>query len=425
MVDFILKQINYIRINSKMEGTDIMKNISFSPPDITEGDVKSVSDTLYSGWITTGPKCKEFEKAICNYLHADNCCLFNSATSALEITLRMLGIGPGDEVITSAYTYTATASVIDHVGAKIVFLDTKKDSYELDYNKLPDVITEKTKAVIPVDIAGKLCHYETILPIVEANSHHFKPANDIQKAIGRIAVISDSAHGFGSTRTGKMSGTLADFTAFSFHAVKNLTTCEGGAITWNNIKGIDSEKLYKNYMLMCLHGQTKDAFSKSQLGSWEYDIMFTGYKCNMTDTLASLGLSQLSRYDSLISRRKEIVRRYSKMCDDLKVEYMHHFADNFESNCHLFLTRIPGISELERNDIISEMAKNGITCNVHFKPLPMMTAYKNLGFDIKDFPNAYEHYKNEISLPLHTLLSDDDVDYVIDCFTKIIKARKK
>lgn len=397
-----------------------MRNIPFSPPDITNAEIESVTDTLKSGWITTGPKCKKFEKMICDYINTNACCLVSSASAGLELTLRILGIGPGDEVITSAYTYTATAAAIYHVGAKIVFLDNKKDTYSMDYTKLNDVITDKTKAIIPVDIAGKLCHYENIIPIVEDKKSIFKPNSKMQELLGRIAVIADSAHGFGSVRNNQYSGKLADFTIFSFHAVKNLTTCEGGAVTWNPINGISDQDLYKEYMLLALQGQTKDAFSKSQLGSWEYDIVYIGYKCNMTDTLASIGIAQLARYDEMIAKRQQIAKRYSQMCESLKIDYIHHFGDNFKSNCHLFLTRIPGISEDQRNSIITKMAEYGVTCNVHFKPLPMMTAYKKLGFDIKNYPNAYDHYKNEITLPLHTSLTEEDVSYVIDCYTKVI-----
>lgn len=393
-------------------------NISFSPPDISEIEINEVIDTLKSGWITTGPKTKLFEKKIAEYTNTSKAVCLNSATAALELTLRLLGIGEGDEVITSAYTYTASASVIHHVGAKIVLVDTAKDSYQMDYDQLEQVITERTKAIIPVDIAGVMCDYDRLFEIVEQKKYLFKPKNEMQEAFNRVIVVADAAHSFGSIYKGRKSGEVADFTCFSFHAVKNLTTAEGGAVTWRDIPGIDNEEIYRQYMLLSLHGQSKDALTKAKIGGWEYDIFMPGYKCNMTDIMAALGLGQLQRYPSLLKRRREIIAMYDEGLKDCNVELLKHFSDDYSSNGHLYMVRLLGKNEAERNRIIKQMAQKGIATNVHFKPLPMHTAYKKLGFDIKDYPNAYGRYKNEITLPLHTLLTDQQVEYIIECLKK-------
>lgn len=396
------------------------KHIPFSPPDITDLEIEEVVRVLKSEWITTGPATKEFEKKIAEYAGVNKAACLNSAAAAMELTLNVLGIGPGDEVITSAYTYTATAGVIHHVGAKIVLVDTAPDSYEMDYSKLPDAITVKTKVIIPVDIAGKMCDYDAIYEAIESKKHLFKPNNEIQKLFNRIIVLDDAAHSFGAERKGKRNGQVSDFTSFSFHAVKNFTTAEGGAIVWRNDLGLNDEYLYKQYMLYGLNGQSKDALDKSKLGTWEYDIVFLGYKCNMTDILSALGLAQLKRYDELLKRRREIIVRYDKALKPLGIKSVEHYGENFKSSGHLYLARIPGIDEEKRNEIIAKMAEAGVAANVHYKPLPMMTAYKELGFNIAEYPNAYNMYKNEISLPLHTLLKDDDVDYVIKAFRNLI-----
>ena len=398
------------------------KNIPFSPPDITDKEIENVVDTLKSGWITTGPKTKEFERRIAEYCNTDKAVCLNSNTACQEMVLRVLGIGPGDEVITSAYTYTASASIIDHVGAKIVLVDCKKGSYEIDYDSLENAITEKTKVIIPVDIAGVMCDYDRIFEIVEKKKSLFKPNNDIQKVFGRIIVAADGAHSFGSTYKGKRSGSVADFTSFSFHAVKNLTTAEGGALTWKSRDGIDNESLYKQFMLWSLHGQSKDALAKTKLGAWEYDIVYPAYKCNMTDIMAAIGLAQLDRYESLLSRRREIIGMYNNLLNKDKIELISHKNGNSISDGHLMLTRVKDISEEQRNEIIVKLAEKGIASNVHYKPLPMHTAYKNLGFDIKDYPNSYDMYHNEITLPLHTLLSDEDVEYICEELNKILKS---
>ncbi|MDD4077618.1 MAG: DegT/DnrJ/EryC1/StrS family aminotransferase [Bacilli bacterium] len=390
-----------------------MRKIHFSPPDITQLEIDEVIDSLKSGWITTGPKTKLLEKKIAEYCGTSKSVCLNSATAAMELTLHLLGIGPGDEVITSAYTYTASASVIHHVGAKIILVDTQKDSIEMDYNLLSEAITDKTKAIIPVDIAGIMCDYDKIYSIVEENKHLFKPNNDIQKAIGRIVIMADAAHSFGATYKGRKSGSVADFSCFSFHAVKNLTTAEGGAVTWRLIEGIDDEYIYKEFQLLSLHGQNKDALAKTKIGSWEYDIIYPAYKCNMTDILASLGLVQLSRYESLLARRKEIITRYDDNLKDCNVQGPCHYTNDSSSSGHLYIMRVNDINEVTRNQIIEHMALKGIPCNVHYKPLPLFTAYKNLGFSIDNYPNAYDFYQNEITLPLHTLLTDDDVKYII------------
>ena len=398
-----------------------MKNISFSPPDITEAEINEVADAMRSGWITTGPRTKELERKIAGLCGTEKAVCLNSATAALELNLRILGIGEGDEVITTAYTYTASASVIEHVGAKIVLIDTAKDSYEMDYEKLAAAITEKTKAIIPVDLAGIPCNYEKIYEIVNSKKSIFKPSNKIQQAIGRIAVCADSAHAFGAQWHNKPVGSIADFTSFSFHAVKNFTTAEGGAATWKTIPGIDDEELYKEYQLYSLHGQSKDALAKTQLGAWEYDIKGTYYKCNMTDIMAAIGLVQFKRYPQLLARRKEIIEKYNDGLKDSGVEVLQHYTDEWQSSGHLYLVRLLGKDEAYRNKFIIKMAERGIATNVHYKPLPMHTAYKNLGFDIKDYPNSYERYKNEITLPLHTLLSDDDINYIIQNFKEVQK----
>lgn len=398
-----------------------MKNISFSPPDITEAEIKEVAEALRSGWITTGPRTKKLEQKIASFCGTEKAVCLNSATAALELNLRVLGIGEGDEVITSAYTYTASASVIKHVGAKIVLVDTAKDSYEMDYEKLNSAITSKTKAIIPVDLAGIPCNYERIFEIVNNKKEIFKPKNKIQKAIGRIAVCADAAHAFGAKWHNMPVGSIADFTSFSFHAVKNFTTAEGGAATWKNIPGIDNEELYKEYQLYSLHGQSKDALAKTKLGAWEYDIKGTYYKCNMTDIMAAIGLVQFERYPQLLARRKNIIEQYNDGLKDCDIEFLHHYTDEYQSSGHLYLVRLLGKDEEYRNQFIIKMAERGIATNVHYKPLPMHTAYKNLGFNIKDYPNAYARYKNEITLPLHTLLTDDDVKYIIKNFKEVIK----
>lgn len=396
------------------------RNIPFSPPDMGEEEINEVIDTLKSGWITTGPKVKEFEKKIADYCHTSKAVCLNSATACMEMTLRLLGVGPGDEVITSAYTYTASCSVICHVGATPVLVDVAKDSFEMDYNQLAEKITEKTKVIIPVDLAGIMCDYDKIFEIVESKKGLFTPTNDIQKAIGRVIVLADSAHAFGASRKGKMCGEEADFTSFSFHAVKNLTTAEGGAVVWKDIPGIDNEWIYKQYQLLSLHGQTKDALNKSKLGSWEYDIMSPAYKCNMTDIMGGIGLAQLKKYSQLLARRKNIIEKYNDGFKDLDIQVLNHFDDKHQSSGHLYLVRINNISLEQRNEIIVKMAERGIACNVHYKPLPMLTAYKNLGFDIKDCPNAYDLFVNEITLPLHTRLSDEDVEYIINNFKEVV-----
>lgn len=397
------------------------RNIPFSPPDISEIEINEVVETLKSGWITTGPKTKELEKRLAKYCNTNKVVCLNSATAAEELNLRILGIGEGDEVIVPAYTYTATASAAIHVGAKVIFVDSQKDSVEMDCNALEKAITEKTKAIVAVDLAGIVCDYDKIFEIVKRKKMLFKPDNNIQKAIGRIAVLADSAHAFGASKSGKMAGEIADFTSFSFHAVKNFTTGEGGASTWKDIKGIDNEELYKQYQLYSLHGQSKDALAKTQLGSWEYDIIGPWYKYNMTDIMAAIGLKQLDRYEELKKKRKKIINRYDKMCDELSIKHLTHYTENSNSSGHLYLTRIPGIDDEQRREIIVKMAEQGIATNVHYKPLPLMTAYKKLGWNIKDFPNAYNYYENLITLPLNTKMNDEDVEYVCYWFEKIVK----
>lgn len=394
--------------------------VLFSPPDITEEEIQEVAEALRSGWITTGPRTKEFEKQIAEYCNTDRAVCLNSATACLELTLRVLGVGPGDEVITSAYTYTASASVICHVGATPVLVDTKPDSFEMDYDKLRDAITEKTKVIIPVDLAGIICDYDKIFEIVKEKSTVFIPNNDIQRKFNRIVVLTDAAHAFGAMKNGKMCGEIADFTSFSFHAVKNLTTAEGGAVVWKNVEGIDNEEIYKQYMLLSLHGQSKDALAKTKLGAWEYDIVAPNYKCNMTDVAAAVGLSQLKRYEGMLQRRKYIIERYNEILKDADVQVLNHYDDNHESSGHLYLVRLNGKDREFCNKVIEKMAEKEIATNVHYKPLPLLTAYKNLGFKIEDYPNAYNMFKNEITLPLHTCLTDEQVDYVAKTFKEIL-----
>ena len=394
--------------------------IPFSPPDISEKEIDGVADTLRSGWITTGPKTKEFEKRIALYCGTEKAVCLNSATACMEMILRVLGVGEGDEVITCAYTYTASASVACHVGAKVVLVDCQKDSVEMDYDALEKAITEKTKVIVPVDLAGIVCDYDRIFEIVEKKKALFRPSNDLQRAFGRCIVMCDAAHAMGALRKGVRCGAIADFTSFSFHAVKNLTTAEGGALTWRNVEGIDNDELYRQFMLWSLHGQSKDALAKTGLGAWEYDIVYPGYKCNMTDIMAAVGLAQLDRYEGILSRRKEIIRKYDEAFKDLPVTLLKHYGEDFASSGHLYMVRLDGKDAEYRNSVITKMAEQGVATNVHYKPLPMMTAYKNLGFDIKDYPNAYRMFENEITLPLHTCLTDDEVNYVIDTFTKCI-----
>ena len=396
-------------------------NISFSPPDITELEIAEVANALRSGWITTGPRTKKLESLIAQWIGTEKCVCLNSQTACAEMALRVMGIGAGDEVITSAYTYTASASVIDHVGAKIVLVDIQKNSFEIDYDAVENAITEKTKAIIPVDIAGIPCDYDRLFEMVERKKHLFTPTNEIQKAMGRVAIMADAAHSFGASYHGRMIGSVADFSSFSFHAVKNFTTAEGGALTWRTIDGISNEDIYKKLQLLSLHGQSKDALAKSKLGAWEYDIVGPYFKCNMTDVAASIGLIQFERYPEMLKRRKEIIERFDSAFKPIGVETLPHYTSERTSSGHLYLTRIPGITSEQRNDIITKMAECGIACNVHYKPLPMHTAYKNMGFDIKDYPCAYEHFANEISLPLHTCLKNEEIEYIIENYTNILK----
>lgn len=398
-------------------------NIPFSPPDMTEAEVAEVREAILSGWITTGPRTKELERRIAAYVGTERAVCLNSQTACAEMALRLLGIGTGDEVIVPAYTYTASASVVYHVGATIVFVDIQKDSLQMDYDAMEAAITERTKAIIPVDLAGIPCDYQRIYDIVERKRSLFRPATDLQRALGRIAICADTAHAFGATWRGKMVGSIADFSAFSFHAVKNLTTAEGGALTWRTIPGVDNDELYHRVQLLSLHGQSKDALAKTQLGAWEYDIVGPWYKCNMTDIMAAIGLVQLKRYPELLKRRKEMIDRYDAAFKPLGIEVLDHYSDTYQSSGHLYITRIPGASLEQRQAIIVAMAERGIATNVHYKPLPMMTAYKNLGFDIADFPNAYAHFANEITLPLHTRLTDEEVEYIIKQYTDIISHR--
>lgn len=397
------------------------KIISFSPPDISEMEIEEVCAALRSGWITTGPRTKKLEKELAEWIGTEKCVCLNSQTACAELVLRVLGVGEGDEVVVPAYTYTASASVIDHVGAKIVLIDSQKDNVEMDYDALEAAINERTKAIIPVDLGGVPCDYARIFEIAERKKHLFKPANDLQRAIGRVAVCADTAHALGAKWHGKMIGTVADFSCFSFHAVKNFTTAEGGAITWMLPAAVDSEALYHQFQLLSLHGQSKDALSKTRPGDWEYDVVGLWYKCNMTDMAAALGLAQFQRYPHILKRRRDIVARYDAAIKPLGIQVLDHFNAEHESSGHLYITRVPGITSEQRNEIIHKMADCGIACNVHYKPLPMHTAYKALGFNIADFPNAYAYFENEITLPLHTCLSDEDVEYVKENYVRILK----
>ena len=397
------------------------RNIPFSPPDITEDEITRVADALRSGWITTGPRTKELERKIATLCHTSRAVCMNSATACMESILRLLAVGPGDEVITTAYTYTATASVVVHVGATLKLIDTKPGSFEMDYDKMEEAITERTKVVIPVDLGGVVCDYTRIFQAVENKRGLFKASNDIQKAIGRVIVLCDAAHALGAMRNGRMAGEIADFTSFSFHAVKNFTTAEGGALTWRDIEGIDNDIIYKQFMLLSLHGQSKDAFAKTQLGAWEYDIVAPMYKCNMTDIMAAIGLAQYDRYPGLLQRRREIIRKYDNAFSSLNVQTLCHYSETSASSGHLYIVRLLHHDSDYRNHVITRMAEEGIACNVHYKPLPLHTAYKNLGFDIEDYPNAYAMYHNAMTLPLHTRLSDEDVDYIIERFTDILQ----
>ena len=394
--------------------------IPFSPPDITEAEISEVANALRSGWITTGPRTKKLEAQIAEWIGTPKCVCLNSQTACAEMSLRILGIGEGNEVIVPAYTYTASASVVCHVGAKLVLIDCQPNSLEMDYDAVEAAITENTKAIIPVDLGGIPCDYERLFAIVEKKKAIFHPANDIQQKIGRVAIVEDAAHAFGGKWHGKMIGSIADFTNFSFHAVKNLTTAEGGAMTWKHINGMDDEQIYHKIQLYSLHGQSKDALAKTQLGAWEYDIVGTWYKCNMTDVVAAIGLAQFARYPEMLERRRQIIARYDAAFKPLGIKALDHYTENWQSSGHLYLSRIPGISAEQRNEVIIKMAEAGIACNVHYKPLPMHTAYKNLGFDVKDFPNAWAQFANEITLPLHTRLTDADVEYVIDVFRDVV-----
>lgn len=400
--------------------------IPFSPPDLTDAEINEVVSALKSGWITTGPKTKELEREVASFCHTDKAVCLSSQTSCAEMALRLLGIGEGDEVIVPAYTYTASAEVVCHVGAKLVFIDSQPDSLEMDYGAVEKAITDKTKVIIPVDLAGIPCDYDRIFSIVEKKKSLFKPSNDIQSKFGRIIVCADTAHAFGSSWHGQPVGSVADFSAFSFHAVKNFTTAEGGALTWKPREDLNDEEIYKRVQLYSLHGQSKDALSKNQLGSWEYDILGPWYKCNMTDIHAAIGLAQMKRYPSLLKHRREIIEKFDNAFKPLGVHTLPHFTDEYTSSGHLYLTRVfkkngEPVSDEERREIIIKMAERGITTNVHFKPLPMMTGYKKLGFDIKDYPNAYANYANEITLPLFSRLTDEEVDYIIDNYTDVIK----
>lgn len=409
------------------ETKNIKRNIPFSPPDISELEIAEVTEALRSGWITTGPRTKELERRLAEYCHTSKVVCLNSATASEELNFRICGIGEGDEVIVPAYTYTATASAAIHCGAKVIFVDSQKDNCEMDYDKVAEAITEKTKAVVAVDLGGIICDYDRLYAAVESKKSLFRPLEGnslgarIQQAIGRVLAFADCAHALGASRKGKMAGEIADFTSFSFHAVKNFTTAEGGASTWRNIPGIDNEEIYKQFQLYSLHGQSKDALAKTQLGAWEYDIIGSWYKCNMTDIMAAIGLRQLDRYPGMLKRRGEIIEKYDAMCDELGVKHLVHKGEDFQSSNHLYLTRIPGISDKKRREIIIKLAECGVNTNVHYKPLPMMTAYKAMGWEIKDFPNAYSYYENLVTLPLHTCLSDEDVEYVVENFKNVVE----
>lgn len=397
------------------------RKIPFSPPDISEAEIQEVTETLRSGWITTGPRTKQLERELADWIGTEKCVCLSSQTACAEMALRLLGIGKGDEVIVPAYTYTASASVIDHVGAKIVMIDSQPDNLEMDYDAMEAAITERTKAIIPVDLGGVPCDYARIFEIIERKRNLFQPSNEIQRAIGRIAVCADAAHALGATWNGQTVGSIADFSSFSFHAVKNFTTAEGGALTWRTIPGISSDKIYRQLQLFSLHGQSKDALAKTQLGAWEYDIVGTWYKCNMTDIAAAIGLKQFERYPELLARRKKIIEAYDAAFRPLGVQTLEHYNAEHESSGHLYITHVPNITPEQRNEIIIKMAEQGVACNVHYKPLPMHTAYRKLGFDIADYPHAYAHFANEITLPLHTRLTDEDVAYVIEKYVEILK----
>lgn len=406
----------------------VSRSIPFSPPDISELEEKEVIEALRSGWITTGPRTKELERCLAEFCHTSKVVCLNSATAAEELNFRICGIGESDEVIVPAYTYTASASAAIHCGAKVIFVDSQKDSPEMDYEKVAEAITERTKAIVAVDLGGIVADYDKLFEVVEKKRDLFrvKKGNDlsarIQQALGRVLVFADGAHSLGASRNGKMAGEIADFTDFSFHAVKNFTTAEGGASTWRDISGIDNDEMYKQYQLYSLHGQSKDALAKTQIGSWEYDIVGPWYKCNMTDIMAAIGLRQLDRYPGILARRKEIIAKYDAVCDELGVKHLIHSGDSFQSSNHLYLTRIPGATDAIRREIIIKLAERGVATNVHYKPLPMMTAYKAMGWDIKDFPNAYAYYENLITLPLHTKLSDEDIEYIVENFRDVVKA---
>lgn len=395
--------------------------ISFSPPDVGAMEAEQVAEALNSGWITTGPKTKELERQVAEFCGINRAVCLGSQTACAEMTLHLLGVGAGDEVIVPSYTYTASAAVVCHVGATLIMVDTQKESLEMDYDKLADAITEKTKVIIPVDLGGVPCDYNKIFEVVEKKKNLFHPENKIQKAIGRVIIMADTAHSFGATWHEQPAGSFADFSSFSFHAVKNFTTAEGGAVTWKDIEGIDNEEIYHKYQLLSLHGQSKDALAKTQLGAWEYDIIGTWYKCNMTDIMAGIGLAQMKRYPEMLKRRKDIIGRYDAAFNPIGIEVLPHYTEEHQSSGHLYITRVPGATLETRQAIIAKMAEAGIACNVHYKPLPMMTAYKNLGFDIKDYPNAYEMFVNEITLPLHTKLTDEEIDYIIYNYSKIVK----
>lgn len=415
---------DFSKIINQIKGENNIMKIPFSPPDITEKEIEQVSEALRSGWITTGPKTKELEREVADLCGVNRAVCLNSQTACAEMTLRLLGVKEGDEVITCAYTYTASASVVCHVGAKLILIDTQRDSLEMDYEQLENAITEKTKVIIPVDLGGVPCDYDRIFSIVERKKGLFHPANKIQESIGRVIVMADAAHAFGATWKEKPVGSIADFSNFSFHAVKNFTTAEGGAAVWKDIDGIDNEEIYHQYQLLSLHGQSKDALAKTQLGAWEYDIIGPWFKCNMTDVVAGIGLAQMKRYKGLLERRKEIIGKYDAAFKPIGIEVLNHYTENHQSSGHLYITRVPGITLEQRHEIIVKMAESGVACNVHYKPLPMMTAYKNMGFDIKDYPNAYEMYHNEITLPLHTRLTDDDVAYIIENLVDIVKSHR-
>lgn len=395
--------------------------VPFSPPDMSEMEIQEVVEVIKSGWITTGPKTKQLEREVAEFCGTNRAVCLNSQTACAEMTLRLLGVTTGDEVITTAYTYTASASVVCHVGASVVMIDTQKDSLEMDYEKLAEAITEKTKVIIPVDLAGIPCDYDKIYSIVESKKHLFRPSNELQTAIGRVVVMADTAHAFGATWHGQKVGSIADFSNFSFHAVKNFTTAEGGAVTWRSIEGVDDEEIYRQYQLLSLHGQSKDALTKTQLGAWEYDIVDTNYKCNMTDLAAGLGLAQMKRYEGMLERRKEIIEKYDATFKPMGIEVLEHYTENHQSSGHLYITRVPGITLEQRHEIIVKMAEEGVSCNVHYKPLPLLTAYRKRGFDIENYPNANKHFENEITLPLHTRLTDEMVEYVIEKYTSIVK----